>query len=139
MDSYYALGATSVPMRKSRLVTAIRFSMCLHYNRFRMRKQATQPKHFHIFSTNSKFSQSFTTYYNFFTTYSFPPFSLYTFPPSEPTEAVKGKRKKYCRHIKKEPTCRTDFSAAQIGSVNFQRYFLPLDGGGGVLIYSILE
>ena len=93
MDSYYALGATSVPMRKSRLVTAIRFSMCLHYNRFWMGKPATQPKHFHIFSTNSKFSQSFTIYYNFFTTYSFPPFSLYTFPPSEPTEAVKGKGK----------------------------------------------
>ena len=66
MDSYYALGATSVPMRKSRLVTAIRFSMCLHYNRFRMRKQATQPKHFHIFSTISKFSQSLTTIHNLF-------------------------------------------------------------------------
>ena len=101
MDSYYALGATSVPMRKSRLVTAIRFSMCLHYNRSWKWKQATQPKHFHIFSTNSKFSQSFTIYYNFFTTYSFPPFSLYTFPTSEKTEAVKGKRKKYCRHITK--------------------------------------
>ena len=36
----------------------------------------------------------------------------------------------YCRHIKKEPTCRTDFSVAQIGSMNFQRYFFPLDGGG---------
>ena len=35
----------------------------------------------------------------------------------------------YCRHIKKEPTCRTDFSVAQIGSMNFQRYFFPLDGG----------
>ena len=93
-----------------------------------MRKPATQPKHFHIFSTNSKFSQSFTTYYNFFTTYSFPPFSLYTFPPSEKSETVKGKRKKYCRHIKKEPTCRTDFSAAQIGSMNYQRYFFPLTG-----------
>ena len=33
MDSYYALGVTSVPMRKSRLVTAIRFSMCPYYSR----------------------------------------------------------------------------------------------------------
>ena len=30
--------------------------------------------------------------------------------------------------IQKKPTCRTDFSAAQIGSMNFQRYFFPLDG-----------
>ena len=66
MDSYYALGATSVPMRKSRLVTAIRFSMCLHYNRSWKRKQATQPKHFHIFSTISKFSQPITTFHNLF-------------------------------------------------------------------------
>jgi hypothetical protein len=73
---------------------------------------AEQCKHFHIFSTNSKFSQSFTIhyntiYYNFFTTYSFPPFSLYPFPPSEKAEAVKGKRKKYCSHVMKK---RADLS-----------------------------
>ena len=27
----------------------------------------------------------------------------------------------------------------QVGSVNFQRYFFPLDGGGGVLIQSIFN
>ena len=129
MDSYYAFGATSVPMRKSRLVTAIRFSMCLHYNRFRMRKQATQPKHFHIFSTNSKFSQFFTIYYNFFTTYSFPPFSLYTFPPSELTEDVKGKRKKYCSHVmKKEPIWKAIYLSIKSALWIFSDTFSPLTG-----------
>ena len=61
-------------------------------------------------------------------------------PPSEPTEAVKGKRKKYCSRITKN---RADLSGRflcrQIGSMNFQRYFFPLDGGGGVLIQSIIH
>ena len=121
MDSYYALGATSVPMRKSRLVTAIRFSMCLHYNRFRMRKQATQPKHFHIFSTVSKFSQLFPTY-------SFPPFSLYTTPPSEPTEAVKGKRKKYCIHSTKRADLKDGFTSINRLFDFFSNTFCPLTG-----------
>ena len=130
MDSYYALGATSVPMRKSRLVTAIRFSMCLHYNRFWKWKQATQPKHFHIFSTNSKFSQSFTIYYNFFTTYSFPPFSLYTFPPSEKSETVKGKRKKHCRHIKKSRPVGQISLPRRSALWIFSDTFSPLTGAG---------
>ena len=129
MDSYYALGATSVPMRKSRLVTAIRFSMCLHYNRSWKRKQATQPKHFHIFSTNSKFSQSFTISYYFFTTHSFPPFSLYTFPPSEKNEAVKGSRKKYCSQItEKRADLKDSYLSIRSALWIFSDTFSPLTG-----------
>ena len=134
MDSYYALGATSVPMRKSRLVTAIRFSMCLHYNRFRMRKQATQPKHFHIFSTNSKFSQSITTF-------SQPIFFLYSlFTPSHhqnPPKPSREKGKSIAVISRKKSRSERQLPVNQIGSLNFQRYFLPLDGGGGVLIQSV--
>lgn len=122
MDSYYALGATSVPMRKSRLVTAIRFSMCLHYNRFRMRKQATQPKLFHIFSTYSRFSQSLATYYNFFTTCSLPPFSLYTLPLSEKTEAVKVQGMAIGSTRKKFASVSADW--------RFSAKFFHLDGEG---------
>ena len=90
MDSYYALGATSVPMRKSRLVTAIRFSMCLHYNRSWKRKQATQPKHFHIFSTVSKFSQPITTFHNLF----FPSILFLHLPTIRTHRSRQGKKEK---------------------------------------------
>ena len=73
--------------------------------------------------------QSITIYYNFFTTYSFPPFSLYTFPPSEPTEAVKGKRKKYCSHVmKKEPIWKTVFLSTKSALWIFSDTFSPLTG-----------
>ena len=136
MDSYYALGATSVPMRKSRLVTAIRFSMCLHYNRFRMRKQATQPKHFHIFSTISKFSQPITTFHNLF----FSSILSLHHPTIRTHRSRQGNKEKVLQswHEKKSRSER-QLPVNQIGSLNFQRYFFPLDGGGGVLInYLIL-
>ena len=58
--------------------------------------------------TSFQLFPSFHNLLQLFTTCSFPPFSLYTFPPSELTEAVKGKRKKYCSHItKKEPIWKT--------------------------------
>ena len=137
MDSYYALGATSVPMRKSRLVTAIRFSMCLHYNRFRMQKQATRPKHFHIFSTIIKFSQSFTTYYNFSQPILFL-HSLFTPPHHQnPPKPSREKGKSIAVISRKKSRSERQLPVNQIGSLNFQRYFLPLDGGGGVLIYSL--
>ena len=136
MDSYYALGATSVPMRKSRLVTAIRFSMCLHYNRFRMRKQATQPKHFHIFSTISKFSQPITTFHNLF----FSSILSLHHPTIRTHRSRQGKKEKVLQSChEKRADLKDSFSVNQIGSMNFQRYFFPLDGGGGVLIQSIFN
>ena len=135
MDSYYALGATSVPMRKSRLVTAIRFSMCLHYNRFGMRKQATQPKHFHIFSTISKFSQPITTFHNLF----FSSILSIHLPTIRTHRSRQGKKEKVLQsYHKKRADLSGRFLCRQIGSMNFQRYFFPLDGGGGVLIQSII-
>ena len=131
MDSYYALGATSVPMRKSRLVTAIRFSMCLHYNRFRMRKQATQPKHFHIFSTISKFSQPITTFHNLF----FSSILSLHHPTIRTHRSRQGKKEKVLQsYHEKKSRFERQLPVNQIGSLNFQRYFFPLDGGGGVLI-----
>jgi hypothetical protein len=41
-------------------------------------------------------------YPNFTPTFPVPSFTLYTTQPSEPTEAVKGKRKKYCSYVKKK-------------------------------------
>ena len=58
--------------------------------------------------TSFKLLPSFHNLLQLFTTCSFPLFSLYTYTPSEPTEAVKGKRKKYCSHVmKKEPIWKT--------------------------------
>ena len=60
-----------------------------------------------------------------------------TFPPSEKAEAVKEKKGKVLRSChEKRADLKDSLSVNQIGSMNFQRYFFPLDGGGGVLIQS---
>ena len=54
--------------------------------------------------------------------------------PSEPTEAVKGKGKSIVAISRKKSRLENRSTVNQVGSMNFQRYFFPLDGDGGVLI-----
>lgn len=90
--------------------------------------------------TSFQLFPSFHNLLQLFTTCSFPPFSLYTYPPSEPTEAVKGKRKKYCSQITIKRVdllgrflCRAD-RLCEFSAILFPP--VTLDGGGGVLIES---
>ena len=69
----------------------------------------------------------------------FSPFCPKGTPPSEPTEAVKGKEKVLQSCHDKRVTLKTVHFVIQAGSMFFQRYFFPLDGGGGVLIQSIFN
>ena len=49
------------------------------------------------------------------------------YTPSEPTEAVKGKKEKVLQpYHEKRADLKDSFSVNQIGSMNFQRYFFPL-------------
>ena len=56
-------------------------------------------------------------------------FSIYTTPPSEPTEAVKGKRKKYCSHgTKKRADLKDSYLSIKSALRIFSDTFSPLTG-----------
>ena len=58
-----------------------------------------------------------------------------TLPPIRTHRSRQGKKEKVLQSChEKRADLKDSFSVNQIGSMNFQRYFFPLDGGGGVLI-----
>ena len=124
MDSYYALGATSVPVRKSRLVTAVRFSMCLQFS--------THP---------GGFTRNFTTHF-WYRPGQFPYFSvqtpnesvrfcipplLYLTPPhhQNPPTPSRETGKSIAPILRQKSRLKAGDPANQVGSANFQRYFFP--------------
>ena len=135
MDSYYALGATSVPVRKSRLVTAVRFSMCLQFS-------------IHLCG----FTRNFTPHF-WYILGQFPNFPiqnpngavrfcirplLYLTPPhhQNPPKPSRETGKSIAPVSRQKSRLEVGHPTVQVGSANFQRYFFPLDGDGGVLIQS---
>ena len=61
-----------------------------------------------------------------------------TLPPHQnPPKPSREKGKSIAVMSRKTSRFKRQLLVNQVGSVNFQRYFFPLDGGGGVLIKSI--
>ena len=64
-------------------------------------------------------------------------FSLFTPPHHQnPPKPSREKGKSIAAVSRKKSRSERQLPVYQIGSANFQRYFFPLDGGGGVLIES---
>ena len=104
MDSYYAFGATSVLCGNRGLSLLYDFLCACIITDLESENKKPSLNTF----TSFQLFPSFHNLLQLFTTCSFPPFSLYTFPPSEPTEAVKGKGKSIAGILwKKEPIWRT--------------------------------
>ena len=60
-------------------------------------------------------------------------------PHQNPPKPSREKEKVLQSCHDKRAALKTVHSVIQAGSINFQRYFFPLDGGGGVLINSIIH
>ena len=132
MDSYYALGATSVLCGNRGLSLLYDFlCACIITD---LESENKQPSLYTF--TSFQPIPSFHNFLQSITTFSQPIFSSILslhLPTIRTHRSRQGKRKKYCGHfMKKRADLKDSFSANQIGSMNFQRYFFPLDGGGGV-------